>query len=263
LSDWRLRDRVVCWRASRRPGETARADDRWEAAFSMIEAVILDFDGLVLDTETPFRRSWDEIYEKYGLSVSPAAWAGLIGSSADPVEAYALLERHLDRPVDRASIRDRRMARELELLKHEQVMPGVRELIEEATAQGVRLAIASSSERKWVVDHLAGIGLLDSFEVIACAEDVAVTKPAPDLYETALRSLGVSPDRAIAFEDSVHGVASAKAAGLFCIAVPNRVTRHLSFPRADLIVETLAGRSFAEFIEAADAYYRSSSRECR
>jgi len=174
------------------------------------------------------------------------------------VEAYALLERHLDRPVDRASIRDRRMARELELLKHEQVMPGVRELIEEATAQGVRLAIASSSERKWVVDHLAGIGLLDSFEVIACAEDVAVTKPAPDLYETALRSLGVSPDRAIAFEDSVHGVASAKAAGLFCIGVPSRVTRHLSFPRADLIVETLAGRSFAEFIEAADAYYRSS-----
>lgn len=151
----------------------------------------------------------------------------------------------------------------LELLKHEQVMPGVRELIEEATTRGVRLAIASSSERAWVVDHLAGIGLLECFEVIACAEDVAATKPAPDLYEKALRSLGVSPDRAIAFEDSVYGVAAAKAAGLFCVAVPNRVTRHLPFSNADLVAETLAGRSFGEFVEAADAHYRSSSKECR
>jgi HAD superfamily hydrolase (TIGR01509 family) len=229
----------------------------------MIEAVILDFDGLILDTETPFRRSWEEIYEEYGLSVSPAVWAGLIGSSADPAEAYALLERHLDRAIDRAAIRDRRMARELELLKHEQVMPGVRELIEEATTQGVRLAIASSSERAWVVDHLARIGLLECFELIACAEDVAATKPAPDLYEKALRSLGVSPDRVIAFEDSVHGVAAAKAAGLFCVAVPNRVTRHLAFPAADLVVEMLSERSLGEFVEAADAHYRSSSKEWR
>lgn len=227
----------------------------------MIEAVILDFDGLVLDTETPFRRSWEEIYKEHGLSVSPTAWAGMIGSSVDPAEAYALLERHLDRAIDRAAIRDRRMARELELLKHEQIMPGVRELIEEATTRGVRLAIASSSERKWVVDHLAGIGLLDRFEVIACAEDVAVTKPAPDLYETALRSLGVSSNRAIAFEDSVHGVAAAKAAGLFCVAVPNRVTRHLAFPAADLVVERLSERSLAEFIEAANAHYLLSSKE--
>ncbi len=229
----------------------------------MIESVILDFDGLILDTETPFRRSWEEIYEEHGLTVSPTAWAGLIGSSADPTEAYALLERHIDSTIDRVAIRDRRMARELELLRHEQVMPGVRELIEEATTRGVRLAIASSSEREWVVGHLAGIGLLDRFEVIACAEDVAATKPAPDLYETALGSMGVSPDRAIAFEDSVHGVAAAKAAGLFCIAVPNRVTRHLAFPAADLVVETLAGRALTEFVEAADTYYRSLSKEQR
>ena len=228
----------------------------------MIEAVILDFDGLVLDTETPFRRSWEEIYEEHGLSVSPTTWAELIGSSADPAEAYALLERHLDRGIDRAAIRNRRMARELELLRHEQVMPGVRELIDEATTQGIRLAIASSSERAWVVDHLTEIGLLECFEVIACAEDVAVTKPAPDLYEAALRSLGVSPDRAIAFEDSVHGVAAAKAAELFCIAVPNRVTRHLVFPAADLVVEKLSERSLSEYVEAADAHYRSSSKEC-
>ncbi len=229
----------------------------------MIEAAILDFDGLILDTETPFHRSWEEIYREHGLSVSPAAWAGLLGSSADPAEAYELLERHLGRAIDRAAIRDRRTAREFELLKRASALPGVCELIEDAVTRGVRLAIASSSEREWVVGHLAAIGLLEPFEVIACAEDVAATKPAPDLYETALRSLGIPPERAIVFEDSVHGVAAAKAAGLFCVAVPNQVTRHLAFPAADLIVETLAGHSLSEFIEAADAYYRSPSSRSR
>jgi HAD superfamily hydrolase (TIGR01509 family) len=225
----------------------------------MIEAVILDFDGLILDTETPFRRSWEEIYEEHGLSVPPAVWAGLIGSSADPPEAYALLERHLGRPVDRTAIRDRRIARELELLKHELVMPGIRSLIEDAKTRSLRLAIASSSEREWVVGHLMAVGLLEPFEVIACAEDVTATKPAPDLYEFALRSLQVSSVQAIAFEDSVHGVAAAKGAGLFCVAVPNRVTQHLAFPLADLVIEILTDHSLAEAIAVADVYYRSPS----
>jgi len=229
----------------------------------MIEAVILDFDGLILDTETPFRRSWEEIYAEHGLLVSPTVWARLIGSSADPEEAYALLERHLGRPVDRGAIRNQRMARELELLEHEQAMPGVRELIGQATAQGLRLAIASSSEREWVVDHLARIGLLEPFEVIVCAEDVAATKPAPDLYEAALGSLGVSPDRAIAFEDSVHGVTAAKAAGLYCVAVPNRVTRYLGFPEADLVVEGLSERSLAEVMRTVQAQFSSPPRDSR
>lgn len=229
----------------------------------MIEALVLDFDGLILDTETPFRRSWEAIYERHGLTVSPADWAGLIGSSADPPEAYALLERHLGRPVDRTGIRERRMAYELELLKREQVLPGVRELVADARARGLRLAIASSSERTWVAGHLQAVGLLDSFETIASADDVVATKPASDLYERALESLGVPAGRAIAFEDSVHGVAAAKAAGLFCVAVPNGVTRHLSFPEADCVVETLLGRRLDEFIAAAEAHYRSVGTERR
>jgi len=235
----------------------ARIHERQEVTIAMLEAVILDFDGLILDTETPFRRSWEEIYAEHGLTVPPAVWAELIGSSADPAEAYDLLESHLGWAIDRGAIRKRRMARELEFLKDEAVMPGVRELVEEATARGLRLAIASSSEREWVVGHLEAIGLSGSFEAIACAEDVAVTKPAPDLYEAVLASLDVSPDRAIAFEDSAHGVAAAKAAGLFCVAVPNRITRHLAFPAADRVVETLAGRTLTEFIVDAEAYYRT------
>lgn len=223
----------------------------------MIQALILDFDGLILDTETPFFRSWKEIYDEHGLSVSPESWAGLIGSAADPPEAYDLLERHLGRAVDRASLKERRIRRECELRRGEQVMPGIRELIEEAGRRGLRLAIASSSDREWVVRHLAANSLLDRFQIIACAEDVERTKPSPDLYEAALGGLGVTPGGAIAFEDSSHGVAAAKAAGLFCVAVPNSITRHLVFPHADRVLERLSDGSLDELLEAAEAYYRS------
>jgi HAD superfamily hydrolase (TIGR01509 family) len=217
----------------------------------MIAALIFDFDGLILDTETPFVQSWQEIYDEFGLHVSPSTWARLIGSSSDPTEAYGLLERHLDQPVDRAAIRTRRLERELELLEREPVMPGVRDLIERAIARGLLLGVASSSERAWVHGHLSKRELLTSFEAIVCAEDVTETKPAPDLYVAALAELGVPAREAIAFEDSAHGVRAAKSAGLFCVVVPNQVTRHLAFPQADLLVDSLSARTLDEYIQAA------------
>jgi len=217
----------------------------------MIRALVLDFDGLILDTETPFRESWQEIYAEHGLTVTPETWASLLGSSSDPPQAYELLERHLSRSVDREAIHARRLARELDLLETEPVMPGVRELIEEARSRGLRLAVASSSERDWVIGHLTRLGLLEYFDAVICSDDVERTKPASDLYEKALEALGVRPDEAIAFEDSIHGVAAAKAAGIFTVAVPNGVTRHLGNPNADLIVDSVDAMTLDRYIAAA------------
>jgi len=183
--------------------------------------------------------------------VTPDTWAALLGSSSDPPEAYDLLEEHLARRVDRKGIHARRLARELELLETEPAMPGVRELIEEARSRGLLLAIASSSERDWVIEHLRRLGLLLHFDAIVCSDDVERTKPAPDLYEKALEALGVRPDEAIAFEDSIHGVAAAKAAGIFTVAVPNEVTRHLGNPNADLIVDSVDAMTLDRYIAAA------------
>jgi len=217
----------------------------------MIRALVLDFDGLILDTETPMRAAWLEIYADAGLSIEEEEWARILGSSADPPEAYELLEAHTGGPVDREALHKRRLRREVELLEGADVLPGVRSLIAAAKAADLLLGIASSSERAWVHSHLASRGLLDPFDAIACAEDVARTKPAPDLYVHALRALGTSSREAIAFEDSEHGVAAAKAAGLFCVAVPNHVTRCLSFADADLVVSDLGECSLREYLEAA------------
>ncbi|MDD4904504.1 MAG: HAD-IA family hydrolase [Candidatus Bipolaricaulis sp.] len=218
----------------------------------MIRALVFDFDGLILDTETPLQRSWEEIYVEFGLTVPPSQWASLLGAAADPPEAYDLLEKHLRRPLDRQAVRRQRMEREEELLALETILPGVRELIGEARSRGLRLAVASSSDRAWVERHLRKFDLLATFDALLCAEDVALTKPDPALYAAALLALGVRADEAIAFEDSVHGAEAARRAGLFTVVVPNRVTRHTTFPNADLVVGSIAECSLEEYIAAAD-----------
>ena len=217
----------------------------------MIRALVLDFDGLILDTESPMRTSWMEIYEEAGLHVTEEEWASLLGASADPQEAYDLLEAHLDRPIDRSALHKQRLRRELVLLEREVPMPGVFGMVRDARQLGLLLGVASSSERDWVHGHLARHGLLDSFDAIVCAEDVESTKPSPDLYLCVLETLGIRADQAIAFEDSQHGVASAQAAGIFCVAVPNRVTRCLGFEGADLVVSALSERTLQQYLDVA------------
>ena len=213
-----------------------------------IRALIFDFDGLILDTETAMFRSWEEIFIEYGITVSPVEWASLLGSSTDPAEAYDIIEKHIGEPVDRQSIRARRIQRELEFLKSEEVMPGVLDLIAEAKEKNLRLGVASSSDRKWVLGHLTRLGLHTNFESIRCADDVSNTKPSPDLYLAVLNDMELQPHQAIAFEDSLHGVEAVKRAGIFCVAVPNDVTRHLPMPTADLTVNSLSEMALEEYI---------------
>ena len=216
-----------------------------------IRALIFDFDGLILDTESPLYNSWMEIFEKHGLVVTQQQWASLLGASADVPEAYDLLEEHLGKPLDRALIHEQRLSRELQLLDSEDVLPGVRELIHEAKEVGLGLAVASSSDRAWVEGLLAKHGLIEFFDTVVCAEDVAQTKPSPDLFLKALEHLNVEAREAIVFEDSEHGAGAAKAAGIFCVAVPNNVTKSLAFANADLIVTSIAEYSLQGYAERA------------
>jgi len=218
-----------------------------------IRAIILDFDGLILDTESPLHASWMEVFEQHGLDMEQEQWASLLGSKADVPEAYAILEQHLGRRLDREKLHQTRIARELRLLEQETVLTGVRELIEEAQTTGLSLAVASSSDHAWVDGLLAKHNLIEFFDHVVCAEDVAQAKPAPDLFLKALSLLCVEPHQAIVFEDSEHGVRAAKTAGIFCVAVPNKITRCLTFADADLIVSSVADHSLGEYVTWAES----------
>jgi len=195
--------------------------------------------------------SWMEVFDHYGLVVSQEQWASMLGASADVPEAYLLLEEHLKKPVDRTLIHEQRVAREIQLLNAESVLPGVRELIRDAQAVGLGLAVASSSDRAWVEGLLTKHELIQSFDAIVCAEDVPKTKPAPDLFLKALEQLDVDACEAIVFEDSEHGASAAKAAGIFCVAVPNKITRCLEFADANLIVTSIDDYSLHQYRDLA------------
>jgi len=208
----------------------------------MIRALIFDFDGLILDTESPAFLSWQEIYQEYGCSLPLSTWATCIGTSdaVDAFETLDYLEAQLGRPVDRQAIRSKREQREMELVKREPILPGVEAYITEAKRLGLKLGLASSSSRDWVTEHLSRLSLRDCFDCIRCADDVTHTKPAPELYRAVLHALGVRAHEAIALEDSPNGILAAKRAGIFCVAVPNSLTRHLSLDQADLRLTSLA-----------------------
>ena len=205
----------------------------------MIKALIFDFDGLILDTESPDYRSWQETYRAHGCSLPLAKWAGWIGSTS-AFDPYGYLEQQLGQPVDRAAVRAQRRARFAELMALQSLLPGVERTILEAKRLGLKLGVASSASGAWVLGYLGQLGIETQFDCIKCADDVEYVKPDPALYLAALRALQVKAHEAVALEDSPNGVLAAKRADIFCVAVPNWLTRQLSLDLADLQLSSLA-----------------------
>lgn len=204
-----------------------------------VRALVFDFDGLILDTETPEFVAWQEVFAAYGASLVAEDWAHVIGSLDSGWNAATEIRKQTGAVVDQDALRKTWKARQVELLARETVRPGVTELIGEAKRRGLGLAVASSSPRWWVEGNLERLGLLEDFPVIATGDEVARTKPDPAVYLLAVSRLGVPPSAALALEDSPNGIRAAHAAGLRCIAVPNPVSRHLDLSAADAVLPSL------------------------
>ncbi|MCU1430126.1 MAG: family hydrolase [Actinomycetia bacterium] len=211
-----------------------------------VRAVVFDFDGLVLDTETAVYHAWREAFVAHGAAPpTMEEWAAEIGSHG-VVDFVALLRERATRPFDVERMHTVRRARHDELVAAERVLPGVGEWLDDADARGFGIAIASSSPYDWVHTHLDRLGIRHRFAHVSCRDENVPAKPAPDVYLRACAALGVPPADAIAVEDSPNGIAGAKAAGLRCVAVPNGITAMLDCSAADLVVESLAACSLAD-----------------
>ena len=218
-----------------------------------IQAIIFDFDGLIMDTELPEFRAWEEVYADHGQALGMKEWATVIGSSYEAFNPLDHLAGLTGGDLDREAVTAAKLLRQNELLQGLEPLPGVREYVRDAGSMGIRLAVASSSPRYWVEDHLRESGLLPSFEALVTREDVSVVKPAPDLFLAALKALGVDAQNALAIEDSPNGVTSARAAGLFAVAVPNTLTRLMDLSHADLTIPSLADVPLAELLDRVPA----------
>jgi HAD superfamily hydrolase (TIGR01509 family) len=218
----------------------------------MIKALIFDFDGLILETETPIFQSWQEIYQVYGCELMLEEWLANVGTAEEQFDPFTSLEQRSGQPIDRQQTLIRRQRRELELIEHQRVLPGVREYLESARRLGLRVGLASSSSCDWVVGHLERLGLIGYFDAIAASDDVALTKPDPALYRTAVEWLGVAPREAVAFEDSRNGLIAAKRAGLYCVVIPNVLTHRLDLDDADIRLGSLEEMPLAELLASLE-----------
>jgi HAD superfamily hydrolase (TIGR01509 family) len=207
-----------------------------------LEAVVFDFDGLIIDSEWVIFESAAAAFGIHGHELRLEVWATVVGTNerdeqaewdqlcaACGISGFAREDFAATYEAQDRSNRDT-----LPLL------PGVQALADALVDAGVGLAIASSSSRDWLDRHVGRLGIDAQFAVLVGADMVGgVGKPAPDVYLRACALLGADPANSVALEDSQHGITAAHAAGMLAVGVPGRVTQSHDFSRADLVVASL------------------------
>lgn len=219
----------------------------------MIKAIVFDFDGLIYDTEVPEYKAHRELFAEHGQELELSVWGQCVGTNDSGFNPYDHLEACLGKPVDRDDLRGRFRTKFDRLLAQEAIRPGVEDYLQAAQALGLRIGLASSSGRDWVMGHIAKLNVLPYFECIRVRENVRLVKPDPELYAQVIREFGIEPHEAVAFEDSPNGARAAKAAGMRCVTVPNDVTRHLAFDEYDLQLRSLADMSLEALLRRLEA----------
>ncbi len=218
-----------------------------------IEALIFDVDGTLADTEEAHRLAFNNAFERFRLDWrwSPDAYKELLKTTGGKERIAAYLATKTLPTAERKRLTEMIPAIHAEKTKFYSsfvadgavpLRPGVARLIEEALEAGCRLAIASTTTAA-NVDALLTATLgprgIEMFSVIACGDQVAAKKPAPDIYQLALRHLGVDPEQAVALEDSRNGLQSAVRAGLWTVVTPTYWTEHQDFAEAGLVLPQL------------------------
>lgn len=208
----------------------------------MTGALVFDFDGTIVDTETPVYESWAAAFLAAGLEpISLDTWLSQIGQAdKDALDLRGILCEHLGVEVLPASIESHRKKTRDDMLHALPIREGVLEWIEAAVRDDVLLAVASSSPSLWVKPHLKRLGLDGYFPVVSCADPGIPGKPDPTVYLTACKEIGADPKLSLAIEDSPHGVSAAISAGMRCVATPGPMTRSLNFDHATIRSDSLA-----------------------
>jgi HAD superfamily hydrolase (TIGR01509 family) len=218
-----------------------------------IDAFIFDVDGTIADTEEAHRVAFNLAFEHHGLGWrwEPAEYRQLLKTAGGKERILRYIDSLPVSDPERGRLRS--MVREVHFDKtrfysavvRDGIVPlraGVARLLEEALSEGYQLAIASTTSAMNIdalLEATLGPRGIDMFAVIACGDQVTRKKPAPDIYQLALRSLDLLPERAIAFEDSPNGLRAAVAAGLPTIVTPNFWTEDGDFPEAALMLPHL------------------------
>ncbi len=204
-----------------------------------IDAVLLDMDGLMVDSEPHSIASWEAVFAKRALTLRRATIDRMFGLRLREAAEMLVDEFQLtDQPSDLA--REKTLYQIEHLDGNVQAMPGLYELLREIDRRGLGKAMATSGTHAYVDAILTAIGLVGRFEVIITGDDVAKGKPEPDVFLAAAHTLGRPPESCLVLEDAPAGVQAAKAAGMTCFAIPNEHTKILDLSAADRVLGSLS-----------------------
>lgn len=213
-------------------------------ASELPSVIVFDFDGTILDTETPVFEAWQETFIEFGAEpISFEMWVTSIGLSRRQFDPAAVLSERIGRTVDREAVDRNRQLLRSDKIDALPLRPGIETTIRAAADAGIALGVASSSSTAWVGMHLERRGLRDLFGAVVCAGDplpdgsgTVPGKPDPTSYRLACEQVGADVTRGLAVEDSPHGISAANAAGLFTIAAPGPMTNKMNFSHADVVL---------------------------
>jgi HAD superfamily hydrolase (TIGR01509 family) len=207
---------------------------------TMTRAVIFDMDGVLVDSEPLHLLAANEVLAPHGVHLTAAENSGYLGWTE---EAFWLdvCRRHQLTGTP-AAYRDARRDRVLELMAgRPPIAPGIDPFLRRLRARGLRLGVASSSDAAVIESILSAGGLAAYFDAIAAGDEVARSKPDPEIYLLAAARLDVEPRDCVVFEDAPHGIEAALRAGMRCIRVVTETTRDLACPDTIDAIETFVG----------------------
>lgn len=224
----------------------------------MIKALIFDFDGTIIDTETAWYIAFRDAYKTHGIELTLEQYSQCLGTSLHSFNPYTHLKTHHNLPIDLEDFKHLVQQQHTEMMIQERIRPGILKLLETAKSQGLKIGLASSSERTWIDKFVKLHGIEDYFECYCTADTVKKVKPDPELYLQALEKLGVEANEAIAIEDSPNGARAAVAAGISTVVIKNDITNQLPFSEGHHTIESLTNYNLGKLTELVQQKVHSS-----
>ena len=223
------------------------------------DAIVFDLDGTIVDTEWPEFESIKAVWAHHGLDYRPDQFEKYIGIPNGSGGWLDELVAAAESPVDAVAAEELRRAVRRQL--HDGLVPreGIVELIEEAAAAGVAMAVASNSPQWWVRERLLALELDHHLPVMISVDTASRAKPDPAPYTEACAALGADPLRSVAFEDSVTGVTSAVAAGLYTVACANPLTLIHDLSAAHRVIGSHAHITLADLSRGLASRWNSAA----
>ena len=200
----------------------------------MLKGLIFDFDGLIVDTETVIYETWANLYQQNGQTLDLADYKQCVGSDFAQFDPSEELEKRCGKKFDWNELNLQRELKIRENLSSQRERPGIISFIEEAKKNGLKMAIASSSSKAWVVGWVERLEIKHYFSAFLNRDDVKRIKPAPDLFLASCEALKIDTSEALVLEDSENGLKAANAAGINCAIITNKITEGGTFSESVL-----------------------------